>query len=420
MTQGPVATTPAPLTRHGNFLKLWSGQSVALLGYEITEIALPLAAILVLNASAADIGLIGGARWLPFVLLSLWIGAWCERRRRLPLMVFADLSRAVLLLAVVAAALTDLLSMPLLVAAVFLFGALTVLFDVCYATVLVSVVPNEQLVAANGRLQASASVAQAGGPGLGGVLVQWLTAPVTLLVQAGGFLVSAGFLSRMRVAEEVADDGTRPGAVAAVRGGLRAVFGDPLLRSLVCVGAVFNLFSQWVVALFPLFAVRDLDLNPGLLGLIISAAAVGGLVGAMVATRLSTMLGPGPAIVLSSAVASVPLILVAFTPDDKAVAVAWLISVFAVAGFGWTIGGILITSIRQAYTPRAVLARVNATYRFLASGLVAVGVFAGGLLGEATTVRTALLVGGLGSVIAVIWALSSPVRRLTQLPTTSN
>ncbi|GII66117.1 MFS transporter [Sphaerisporangium krabiense] len=410
-------TSHPPLSRRGDFLKIWGGQSVALLGFEISEMALPLLAILVLHAGASDLGLLNAARWLPFVLVSLWAGAWVERRRRIPVMIAADLGRAALLGVVVVLALAGVLNLPVLVAAVFLLGVMTVFFDVGHTTVLVSVVPREQLVEANGRLQASGSVAQVGGPGLGGLLVQWVTAPVTLLAQAGAFLVSAGFLSATRVEERVdpAPAGG-PGAVAAVREGLAASFRDPLLRSLVGVGALFNMFSQWVVAMFPLFAVRDLGLSAGLMGLIVSVAAVGGLAGSMTVARLTARLGPGRVVVLSTAVASVPFVLVALTPERTELAVPWLIGAFAVAGYGWTVGGIMMTSLRQAHTPHGVLARVNATYRFLGSGLVAVGVFAGGLLGQATSLRVTLLAGAAGAMTAFAWSLVSPLRHLKEMP----
>ncbi|MEV2278200.1 MFS transporter [Nocardiopsis sp. NPDC049922] len=407
-----------PLSRQGDFLKIWGGQSVALIGFEISEMALPLMAILVLQASAADLGMVNAARWLPFVLLALWAGAWVERRRRIPIMIVTDLLRAVLLVGTVALAVTGLLTLPALVGVVFLLGVMTVLFDISSPTVLVSAVPREQLVRANGWLQASGSVAQVGGPGLGGLLVQWVTAPLTLLVQAVAFLVSAVCLSTTRIDERIdtAPD-RRFGSLGAVREGLAVSFRDPLLRSLVGIGALFNMFSQWVVAMLPLFAVRDLGFSAGLMGGVVSAAAAGGVLGSVTVARLSDRLGPGRVIVLSTVVASVPFVLVGFTPERTAVAVPWLITAFAVAGYGWTIGGILMTSVRQAHTPREVLARVNATYRFLGSGLVAVGVFTGGLLGEVVGLRATILIGAVGSMSAFVLCVLSPLRRLREMPT---
>lgn len=406
-----------PLTRQGNFVKLWTGQSAALIGYEISEMALPLLAILVLETDAGELGIIGAARWLPFLLFSLWAGVWIERRRRIPVMITADLTRAALMIAVVSLALTDLLTLPILIAAVFLLGAGTVMFDISYTTVLPSVVPQEQLVKANGFLQASGSVAQVGGPGLAGVLVQWLTAPITLLGQALSFLVSGGCLAAMKIDEKVPEQPEhRPNGLTSLKEGLVMAFGDPVLRSLVGIGALFNMFSQWVVAMFPLFAIREIGLSAGTMGAVVSAAAVGGLVGSMTVGRLSERIGPGRVIIASSVIASIPFALVAFSPERHAIAIPWLIASFAVAGYGWTIGGIMITSVRQAYTPRAFLARVNATYRFLGYGLVSVGVFAGGVLGEATSLRTTLLVGAIGSMTAIVWSTLSPLRGLRKMP----
>lgn len=241
-----VASAARPLSRSPDFLKLWSGQTVSLFGSYITELALPLTAVLVLHASAGQMGLLGTARWLPYLLFTLWVGALADRVRRLPLLIGVDIGRAIAMGVIVTLALTGGLTFELLVALVFVFGAMTVVFDVSWYSFVPCVVSREQLIGANSRLQASNSVAQVGGPSLGGLLVQVATAPYALLVDAISFVVSAVSLLSIRVEEpkpEPEPDTAVRGSLGRIREGLSITYRNPFLRAFAGVAAFYNLFE---------------------------------------------------------------------------------------------------------------------------------------------------------------------------------
>ena len=241
-----VASPERPLSRSTDFLKLWGGQTVSLFGSYITELALPLTAVLVLHASAGQMGLLGTARWLPYLLFTLWVGALADRVRRLPLLIGVDVGRALAMGAIVTLALTGRLTFELLLALVFVFGAMTVVFDVSWYSFVPYVVSREQLIGANSRLQASSSVAQVGGPSLGGLLVQLVTAPYALLADAISFVVSALSLISIRVEEpkpEPDPDTAVSGSLARIREGLSITYRNPFLRAFAGVAGFYNLFE---------------------------------------------------------------------------------------------------------------------------------------------------------------------------------
>jgi MFS family permease len=415
----PEAAEPRPLSRQPNFLKLWSGQSISTLGSEITDLALPLVAIYTLHAGAAAIGLVNTARWLPFLLISLWVGAWTDRHKRRKLLIRVDLGRAVVMGSIVVMGLTHVLSVPLLVLAVFIFGVLTVLFDVSYYSYVPAIVPPSDLLPANARLQASASVAQVGGPGLGGLLVQLVGAPLTLLADAISFLVSAASLTWIRAREPEPEPPVRgENIVRQIRAGIAVVLHDRLLRALVGTSAIYNAFSQWIVTLFALFAVRDLGMTAGMIGLVVSVAAVGALAGSLVTSFAIKRMGVGSAMIWSVAVECASLFALPFAPaGDRTVSFLILAGAFGVNGIGVALSSVVAISIRQTVTPRDMLGRMNATYRFVSYGVIALGALGGGLAGQVWGPRTGMLIGCVGLLGTIAWVALGPLPRLKELPT---
>jgi len=274
-----------------DFGKLWAAQSVSAFGSQITLLALPLTAIYTLHAEAWQVGLLGTAEWLPFLLLALPAGVWGDRRVRRPVLVAADLGRALVLAAVVVAAVSGALTFPLLLILTFVFGAGTVLFEVFYYSYVPSLVGADALLGANSRLQASESVAQIGGPGLGGLLVQAVTAPVALLADAVSFLLSGLALASIR-ARERAPETAAVRVLPQLREGLAFSVRNRLVLTLLGTAAICNFFLQWIMVLFTLFCVRERHLDAGLIGLILAAGAVGGLAGSVVATVVATVGSP--------------------------------------------------------------------------------------------------------------------------------
>jgi MFS family permease len=414
---GSLAESHPTMARRPDFLKLWAGQTVSLFGTQITEIALPLAAVLVLHASAVQLGVLNAARWLPFLLFTLWAGALADRVRRLPLLIGADVFRALVMAAIVGLAVVGWLGMPLLVALVFVFGAFTVLFEVSYYSFVPCVVPHEELVAANSRLQASASLAQVGGPSLGGFLVQLLSAPFALAADAVSFVVSALSLFWIRTREQLPptqdDEGS---ALARIRAGLAITYRNPYLRGLIGTAGSYNFFDQWIRTLFMLYAIRSLGLSPGLIGLVLSAGAFGALVGSVTAGSAVRGLGLGHAVLWSVVLECVAFLAIPFAPVKHPLTVPLLLAGFALNGVGVAMSSVAAITIRQVVTPAHILGRMNASYRFVSFGAISIGAMAGGLAGQYFGLRIAL---GIGAIlllaITVTWVVLSPVRHLRDL-----
>jgi MFS family permease len=405
------------LWRHRDFLKLWSGETISLFGTQVTVLALPLTAVLTLGAGARELGLLNAARFAPFIVVTLLAGVWVDRRRRRPILVSTNLGRALFVAVVPAAAFADVLRIELLYLVGFLAGVLTVFFDVAYQSYLPSLIGRSQLTAANSRLEASHSAAEVGGPGVGGVLVQVATAPYALLVDAVSFLVSGLLLASIDREEPAPSrDDAAPRMRTAIRDGFRFTFSNPYLRPIAGEAATFNLFEQAIMTVFVIYAVRELDLSAGLLGLIISIGAVGGLLGAVLASYPARRYGVGPTIVGAMVIAcTVPLAVPAIEG-----APATTVPLFGLTFFMWglalAVSNVHVVSLRQAATPDHLLGRMNASYRFFTYGAIPLGALLGGFLGEAIGLRATLLVAAFGLLLALLWLVASAVPRLRDLP----
>ena len=405
------------LWRHPDFLRLWAGQTISQFGSQISALALPIAAIVVLDASAFQVALLGTVEFLPFLLFTLPAGVWVDRLRRRPILVIADLGRAAALVSVPVAYAFDALAIWQLYAAGFAVGTLTVFFDVAYQSYLPSLVRRNQLVEGNSKLELSTSAAQLSGPAAAGVLVSLLSAPWAVLTDAISFLGSALFLLRIRMREEVVEPtaaAERPGMRAEAWEGLQFVFKDRRLRALTESTVIFNFCANGAFAVYLVYAVRSLGLSPAAIGVIFSLGNVGWLAGALVAGRLSTRLGVGPTIILTGAVAAPALMLVPAAP--KSAPIPFLIAAGVLSSFGLVIWRIAQVSLRQAITPDHMLGRVNAVSRFMMWGTIPLGTLLGGALGSTIGLRTTLWIGTIGASFTVLPVLLSPVRRLVAVP----
>lgn len=404
------------LWRNRDFLQLWAGETISLFGSEITELALPLTAILVLGADASELGLLGAARFAPFLLFTLPVGVLADRRRRRPMLVAANLGRAVAIGTVPALVMLDVLTMPALLVIAFVVGSLTVLFDVTYTSYVPTVVGRDQLIAGNSRLQVSASAAAIAGPGLGGLLVQALTAPIALLVDAVSYLVSAVNLLLIGAAEPQPGGGEHQSVVREVREGFVLLLGHGSLRALAGVAGAYNLFSQWISVLFLLFAVEVLGMSPSLIGLVISSGAVGALIGAMLAGRVAGWLGVGPAIVWAVVLESAVMLPIGFVTGTSWLVLPVLIAVHVVNGCFVTMSSVHALAYRQAVAPERLLGRITAGYRFISYGAIPIGALLGGLAGEWLGVQIGLVLGTVGLLTAAVFVLLSPLRQVRELP----
>lgn len=409
----PAPVSNAPERIGPDFAKFWVAQAASSIGGQISELAVPLLAVLVLHASAGEVGLLGAARWVPFLLLALPLGVLVDRRRRRPLLVTSDIARATLTIVVVALAFSGLLTLPTLVVLVGALGAFTVLFEVSYQSFLPTVAGREHLERANGRLQATASAAEIGGPGLAGLLIQALSAPWALLTHAATYVVSAVALLGISTPERHPVP-TGRSALRDLADGLRFVQRDRYLVSLVGFAGIYNLFAQWVMVLFTVHAVRELDLAAGQLGLVFSLGAIGAVLGAAAAPVSVRRLGAGFVMVGCAAaeclaLAALPVVDASWTAP---VVVTVLVVVFAINGAGTSLSSVVALTLRQLRTPDDLLGRVNATMRWLSYGVIAIGAAVGGIVGEILGTRTGIALGCAGTLLTVVWVAASPLRKV--------
>jgi MFS family permease len=405
------------LWRHADFVKLWAGQTISLIGSGITALALPLTAALVLEATPAQMGILEAAGALPALLWGLFAGALADRRRRRPILIAADVGRAVLLALVPIAALTHLLRIEVLYVTAFLLSTLGLFFGVAYGPFLLSLVGREQLVEGNSKLQVSRSVAEICGPGLAGWLVELVTAPISMAADALSFLVSGLCLGLIRAPEPAPNSvEQRQGIWREIGEGLRLVGGDHLLRAIASCMAVLSLFNAALEAVCLLYVTRELGIEPGLLGLIFASGSVGFLVGAILPGHVTRRFGLGPATIGGILLAALSDLLTPLAGGPVFVVVGILVVGQFLFGLGLTVFNVGQVSLRQAVTPDHLQGRMNGTMQVLALSIVPLGGLLGGALGETIGLRATLVAAALGEMTAAACLLLSPLRSLRERP----
>ena len=406
--------SPDSVWRDRDFVRYWAGQTVSQVGSQVTALALPLVALFQLGASSTAVGLLLAVEFVPYLLLTLPVGLLADRRRRRPLMIGADLGRAVLLALVPLGMLLDLLSLPLLGAIALGAGALTVVFDVCYQSVLPGLVKREQIQQANGGLEASRAAASVAGPGLGGALVSLLRASGAVVVDAASFLVSAACLLSIRGPEPAPEPPSGPRGLGALLVGWHQVRRSPLLRPNTAYMAASNLCGSAFGPVLIVFEVRELRLQGLAIGAVAMVGNLGFLAGTFVTRRLGVRIGIGPVICLASAIGAAGMMIMALAPRGGAVPV--LIAGQVVMGGGIALFNLQSLSLRQAITPAGLLGRVNAVVRLVGWGTIPVGAAIGGWLGGAIGLRPVLALCAIGSMLSTALPLFSAVRRIDQTP----
>jgi MFS family permease len=404
------------LLRERDFRNLWFGETVSLFGDQVTMIALPLVAVLVLDAGPAQMGYLAAAALIPHLIFSLPAGVWIERmgRRRL-LMIGADLGRCALIATIPIAYYYDGLTFAHLYGVAFLSGCLAVAFDISYSTLYVAVTRREQYVEANSLLHGSRAFSFVAGPSVGGALVQALTAPTALLADAASFLASALFLTRIRASEPPVEF-AEGGMLAQVREGMRFIAASTILRPSLVSVATLNFFNYAFAALFILYATRELGVRAGTLGLVLGAGAVGGLIGAFVAGRVGRRIGLGPAFILGMILFPGPLLLVPFAGGPQPVVLAMLFTAEFLSALGVMILDINVSAVMTALTPHRLRSRSTGAFRFVNYGIRPLGSLVGGALGSAIGLRPTLFVAAAAGLAGVLWLIPSPVPTLMDLP----
>jgi MFS family permease len=381
----------ALMGRRSDFRKYWLGESVSLIGSQVTFLALPLTAIHAADASTSEVGLLGAATTFGAIALTPFVGAWVDTRTVLPIMIWANVARALLLLTIPLAYVVASVTMPLLYGVGLAVSALSSVFEVAVLTYLPRLVSSEDLVDANGKVGASVSTADAAGPALGGVLVQLLTAPGAIVADVLSYLFSFAALSRISANETVPPREAVPRSLLS-RGweGVRFCFRHPQLRVLLLASTWFNAFGLPIFIIFFVYATQSLSLAASTIGLLLAAVGIGGALGSVAAGRIGRRLGTGKALVVSLPVGAAAL---AFVPIPSGDLVQWVLGVaFFVHGFATAHYNVHATSLRQAVTPSGLLGRVNAGYRLFVSGALPVGAAFAGVLGSALSPRSTILV----------------------------
>ncbi|WP_171172259.1 MFS transporter [Streptomyces sp. I05A-00742] len=402
------------LLRDRDFRLLLSGAAAGQLGAQVTVVALPLVAVVELDASPLQTGILTAAETAAFLLVGLPAGAWVDRMRRLPVLVRADVVRAVAMAALPLSAWAGVLTMTQLYVVALVTGVASVFFDIAHQSYLPSLLPRERLVAGNGALETVRSSSQMAGPGVGGVLVQVVGAPLALLADAAGYLVSALFLRGIRTPEPEPAPATGEPLRAQIMEGLAFVFRNPVLRMIACSTAVANFFASMLVAVQTVFLVRVLDLPPGVIGLMLSASAVGGLAGALCADVLGRTLGRARVIWLAPLVSGPFAVL--WPLAGRGAAAVWFAVGSAAVFFGAVVYNVAQVSFRQVLCPDALLGRMNATLRFVVWGTMPFGALLGGAVAGACGARAAVWLCAAGFVLVPLPLLLSPLRRLRDLP----
>ena len=447
------------LLRHPNFARLWGAATVSLFGTQVSQIAIPFIAAVLLDASAAEVGLLTTIEFLPFLLFTLPAGVWVDRFPKRRILVLGDLGRAVMLASIPVAYWLNALSIWQLYLVGFVNGVMTVFFDVADQSYLPTILERDELVEGNSKLQVSGSSAQILGQPLGGGIVALLTAPVAVLVDAASFIGSAALIVSIRerlgggaapepaaaaratattnlaaaVTGDAIEGPTVEGSVVAeaaarvepavsnsgmrrsIMEGLRYIFGHAYLGNIAATTGISNLFTNIGFAIFPVFAYRTLELQPEQVGAIGGLGGAGVLIGALIASRVQARLGIGRTIILSAAISGpLGLLLPLSTPEIA----FWLISIsFFLGSMNNVLYNIAQVSLRQAITPDHLLGRMNATMRFLVWGTIPIGSLVGAGLSEVVGVRNTMWISAILACFAFLPALLSKVRSIETIPT---
>ena len=418
LAAAPPAAPPTPrgplfggLWARPDFVRLWAAQGVSLFGSEITMIALPLTAVLVLGVSPSQMGFLAAAEKLPFLLVGLLAGVLVDRLKHRSVLVAADLGRAVLLGSIPLAAIFGVLRIEQLYVVALLAGILTVFFDIAWQSYLPALVERNELADGNSKLEATRSVSEMAGPILGSGLLTLVAAPFLIGIDALSFLASAACLRSIRV-DSQPSTAPRKSIARDIAQGIALVRKHPLLRPIAVCSATLNLFFQMLLAIYILYMTQTLALPPTMIGVVFGLGSLGGLLGALLAARAAKRFGTGPTIVGAAALSGLGGLSISFAASAGPATLVVLVLAQAVVMVGVPMYNINQVSLRQAITPPDLRGRVNATMRCVVWGTMPLGSLLGGFMAEAIGLRPTIAVAGAGMLLASAVVAFSPVLRL--------
>ncbi|UCE80776.1 MAG: MFS transporter [Methanobacteriota archaeon] len=402
------------LWRHRDFLNVWAAETISVFGSQFYLVAMPLAAILALDASPADMGLLFAIEMSPFLLVGLLAGVLADRKERRKIMIICDFGRAFTLAVIPVAWYFNTLNWPIMFAVAFAAGVFTTFFDIAYQAYLPVLVKRNQLLDANSKLETSRATSQVAGPGSAGLVVDIVGAPFALIADSVSFVASAILLLRVKKREIIDRMNVHEPVVAEIREGLRIVFSNPTLRGIAGCTSTSNLFGSMSFALMVLFMADSLQLSSIWIGAIFMVGAVGGVTGALISPRFTSRIGLGKAIIVSAAFSGIPVIALILAYPSNALIV--FMPMMFVAGLLTVIYNVNQVSLRQAITPDHLQGKMNATMRFLVWGVFPIGGLIGGYLGEIFGIKTAILISGIGILFSFIWLTISKVHQIETIP----
>ncbi|MET9924701.1 MULTISPECIES: MFS transporter [unclassified Streptomyces] len=405
------------LWHNPDFLRFWVGETVSLLGTQVTNLALPLTAIYAFNASDEQVGFLRFLQLVPYIGFALLFGVWVDRVRRRNVMLATNMFRAVLIGLIPVLHWLDVLNMPVLLVIACALGTASCLFDVSWMPFVPTLVKDpKHYVEANAKMGISQSVSDVAGPGMAGVLVSVLTAPVALIVNAGSYLFSTFMLLLVRTREAVPEPGVKRHVWRELRDGIEWVFRKPILRWLAIVGFCCNFSMITVWTMFLLYGTRDLSLSASTLGAIFGTASVGGLIGAIASRKVVQRFPLGRVYFVAQTALLLGPILIVLAGGPKLVVIGLVTLSFFTTYLGLGIANVIIVSVRQTTTPHSMMSRMTACFRTLLFGGGALGGLVAGLLSGAIGNRNALIVAAAFSAAVVVALVKSPVSRLRELP----
>jgi MFS family permease len=410
-------TTKSSHLRNKNFLALWGGQTVSVVGSQMSGLAIPVFAVTFLNINEAQMGYLNAAGTASFLLVGLIAGAWVDRWVKRRVMIFADVIRMIAVALIPILYFTGTIQIWHLFVISGVMGLATVFFDVAYQSFIPFIVSKEQIASANSSLETTNQLSSIAGPAIVGALLTMFKAPVLLIADALSFLVSTLSLSAIRDREESKPKEDRNKLRHEIAEGLQFVWSNKIIRAVSFNTATSNLFSTAQFTLLPLVILRDLKISPAGFGLIESIAAVGGLVGAVSAARLSKWIGEGQVIAVSSVLMGVT----AFAPaiasgSSQLVAIVILCAGQFLGMFTVLTYNITQVSARQRLCPEHLLGRMNASIRFFVWGVMPIGALLAGVTATAFGIQAVLWFTAIGGFLAAGFVVFSPLSRMKKLP----
>lgn len=407
------------LWQNPDFLKLWGAYSTSVLGSQLASLAYSLTAVITLQASSMEVGLLGAAGPAASGLVGLFAGVVVDRVRRKPLLIFADLVRAVLALTIPAAYILGILRIEQLFVVAFLTGIFSMLADVGIMAYIPALVKREELIEGNSKFAMTDSVSVIAGTGTSGVLVQALTAPIAIIIDAASFVLSAIFLWTIRGPETPPAPGEERRSVwKDIAEGLSFVYRNRFLRPLSEELALHFYFIFIFIPIFNLYAIRELGFEPILLGVVIAMIGVGFMASALTVKRITSRFGIGPTMIVGAFITLISVSLMSVRAETRAVTVAILMGAHFLLAIGIQTCGINLMSLRQAITPDRLQGRMNASFRFVNVCMMMLGSLTAGILGETIGLRATLMVAAAGMLLPFLRLLFSPIRNLREQPQT--